>query len=77
MKKSVQCLLWVLLAVVLLGIAGRMDYNETVIYNMPDKVYEVMKAQLGNPSDGELVDQYIKNRAHWDTVAFNADHFNY
>lgn len=75
MKKSVQYLLLVLLAVLLLGIAGRMDYNESIIYNMPDNVYKVIKAQLGNPSDGKIVDEYLKNREYWEEVAFNADHY--
>ena len=48
----------------MLGVAGKCDHDEQVIYNMPDDVYQALKKELGNPSDGQLVDEYIMNRAH-------------
>lgn len=50
------------------GCAGKCDHDEQVIYNMPDDVYQALKKELGNPSDGQLVDEYIRNRAHWDSI---------
>lgn len=53
---------------ILLGVAGKCDHDEQVIYNMPDDVYQALKKELDNPSDGQLVDEYIRNRAHWDSI---------
>lgn len=75
MKKNIRYVLLVLLAAALLGIAGRMDYNEAVIYNMPDKVYKTMKSELGNLSDSEIVDRYVEDKEHWDTVVFSEENY--
>lgn len=71
MNKITKHILWILAVIILLGIAGRCDYNENVIYNMPDNVYQAMKMELDNPSDSRLVDEYISNRTYWDSVAIN------
>lgn len=69
MNKLTKYTLLVVALPLLLGIAGRCDYNESVIYNMPDNVYQVMKVKLDNPSDSRLVDEYVNNRNHWDSIA--------
>ena len=69
MNKLTKYTLLVVALLLLLGIAGRCDYNESVIYNMPDTVYQVMKVKLDNPSDSRLVDEYVNNRNHWDSIA--------
>lgn len=69
MNKLTKYTLLVVALLLLLGIAGRCDYNESVIYNMPDNVYQVMKVKLDNPSDSRLVDEYVNNRNHWDSIA--------
>ena len=53
MNKITKQILWIIAAVILLGVAGKCDHDEQVI---------------GNPSDGQLVDEYIRNRAHWDSI---------
>ena len=59
----------VLLIFIVLGIAGRCDYNEEVIYSMSNATYEALKEELGeNVSDSELVDEYQANREYWDSV---------
>lgn len=68
MNKITKQILWIIAAVILLGVAGKCDHDEQVIYNMPDDVYQALKKELGNPSDGQLVDEYIRNRAHWDSI---------
>lgn len=46
----------------LLGIAGRIDYTEAVMYNMPNSVYNEIKDTLGEKaSDHEIVKYYQKN----------------
>lgn len=51
LNKYTKIALWVIAVIILLGVAGRCDRNEQVIYNMPDNVYRAMKTELGNPSD--------------------------
>lgn len=68
MNKVTKQILWIIAVVILLGVAGKCDHDEQVIYNMPDDVYQALKKELGNPSDGQLVDEYIRNRAHWDSI---------
>lgn len=67
MNGITKTVLAVIAAVVLLGVAGRCDYNEAVIYNMPDGVYRAMKAELGNASDSRIADEYVKNKEYWDS----------
>lgn len=64
LNKYTKTALWVIIAIVLLGLAGRCDRNEQVIYNMPDNVYRAMKTELGNPSDDRIADEYMRNRSH-------------
>lgn len=71
MNKLTKYTLLVVALLLLLGIAGRCDYNESVIYNMPDNVYQVLKTELGDPSDSRLVDEYMSNRNHWDSLAID------
>ncbi|MBP1615891.1 MAG: hypothetical protein H6Q13_3339 [Bacteroidetes bacterium] len=45
----------------ILGLAGRTDYTEQIIYTMPDSAYDSIKAELGNNStDYEIAKEYIK-----------------
>ena len=61
--------------IILICLAGRCDYNETVIYNMPDNTYQAIKTKLGEDcSDSQLVDEYQKNRKYWDAIAFDCEY---
>lgn len=47
---------------VLLGIAGRMDYTEQVVYNMPQEAYDEIRDTLGHDAtDFEVAKYYQKN----------------
>lgn len=67
-KKQCIC---VIAVIVVLGIAGRCEYNESVIYNMPGNVYEAMKEEMKGASESELVDEYVRNRKYWDEMGVN------
>lgn len=69
MNKITKHTLLVIALLILFGIAGRCDYNEQVIYNMPDEVYKEMKLELGNTSESRLVDEYMSNKEYWDSKA--------
>lgn len=74
MNRVTKYTLLFVVIVVVLGVAGRHDYNEAVIYNMPDSVYEVMQEKMGHPSDSRLVDEYTKDKKYWDSVAFDCEY---
>lgn len=65
MRKRLIVIFSVVLAVVLLGIAGRCDYAEEVIYDMPAGVYQVMNRELGNPGDYKIAREYNRNPEYW------------
>lgn len=65
MNKRLTVVFAVVLAVVLLGIAGRCDYAEEVIYDMPAGVYQVMNRELGNPGDYKIAREYNRNPEYW------------
>lgn len=48
--------------VLLLGIAGRVDYTDTVILHMPQSAYDEIKDTLGEgASEYDIVKYYKKN----------------
>ena len=52
----------VIAAIIILGYAGRMDYTEEVIYNMPNEAYRQIKDTLGkDATDYEIAEYFIKN----------------
>lgn len=53
--------------VVILGIAGRCDYEEAVLVNMPEVTYEYMRPMYS--SESEMVDAYVGNEDYWDNKA--------
>lgn len=58
-----------LIILLVIGVAGRYDYNEEVIYNISDNTYRAIKAKVGNDcSDTELVNEYQKNKIYWDNI---------
>lgn len=65
LNKYTKIALWVIVVIILLGVAGRCDRNEQVVYNMPDDVYRTIKAELGDPSDDRIAEEYLNNRDYW------------
>lgn len=54
--------------VVVICLAGRMDYNDEVVYHMSDGTYEALREKLGDVSTSELVDAYMEDQEYWDSV---------
>ena len=66
MKKKALTIFAVITVVVLLGIAGRMDYTEQVIYHMPEEAYREIKDTLGEgASDYEIAKYYQRNKEEY------------
>lgn len=62
MKPRYKAIMAAAAAIILLGWAGRMDYTEEVIYNMPNEAYSQIKERLGEgASDYEIAEFYIEN----------------
>lgn len=73
MNKRLTVVFAVVLAVVLLGVAGRCDYVEEVIYDMPAGVYQVMNRELGNPGDYKIAREYSRNPEYWQNRAMEEE----
>lgn len=68
MKKYIP-LFAILLIVIVLLLAGNADYNQEVIYNMPDKVYKQVLSDLGGcASESEIVKSYMTNQSYYDSI---------
>ena len=68
---SQNTILGLLLAgtVVGFGMAAREDYNMDVLDTIPDEVYEEIVSNLGEGySDGDIVDEYMGNKEHYDSL---------
>lgn len=65
LSKNLLLICGVIIAICL---AGRYDYNEDVLYNMSESTYKVLKKELGDISDSELVDAYMSDREYWDSL---------
>ncbi len=65
--KALKTVLGVVAILLILGIAGRSDYNNEVIYSMRDGVYQALVDSLGHDaSETKIVDTYMSNRDFWD-----------
>lgn len=53
----------------LLGIAGRCDYNEYVISSMSQETYDEIVKKVGD-SDKKIVEEYISNRQYYDSLDY-------
>lgn len=53
----------------LLGIVGKSDYYEEVIYNMTETAYNVIVDSLGEGcSDTQIVKTYLSNKDYYDSL---------
>lgn len=55
----------------LLGIIGKSDFNEEVIYNMNETAYNVIVDSLGDGcSDTQIVKTYLGNKEYYDSLSW-------
>lgn len=53
----------------LMGIAGRYDYADEVVYTMSEEVYYTILDTLGDDcSNIAVADEYIKNKEYYDNL---------
>lgn len=68
MNKISLNMLALVAVIVVICMAGRMDYNEEIIYHMSNGTYEVLREKLGDVSSTELVDAYMADSEYWDSL---------
>ena len=55
----------------LLGIVGKSDYNQEVIYNMTETAYNVIVDSLGEGgSETQIVKTYLNNKEYYDSLSW-------
>lgn len=55
-----------------LGIAGRQDYNQEVLYTMPQEAYEQIVLELGDDAtDANIVRTYMSNKTYYDKLSID------
>lgn len=64
-------ILAVVAVIIAICYAGRVDYNDAVLYNMDNSTYEVLREKLGDVSRSELADAYQNNKEYWDSLGRN------
>lgn len=52
----------------LLGIAGRMDYQEAVISSIPCEAYSQIVEKVGNDA-ADIIREYKKHRQYYDSLS--------
>ena len=66
MNKATKLALGFAAGLILLGWAGNVERTEQVIYHMPEKTYNAIKAKLGDDaSESKIAREYLKNPELW------------
>lgn len=68
MNKISWNLLVIVAVIIAICLAGRVDYNDAVLYNMDSRTYEVLREKLGDVSRSELADAYMNDKEYWDSL---------
>ena len=68
MKKEILHFVAIAGVVVAICLAGRVDYNDEILYHMSDGTYQALREKLGDVSSSELVDVYMSDCEYWDLL---------
>ncbi len=70
-SKVLCIILTVIGAFAMLGIAGRQDYNQEVLYTMPQEAYEQIVLILGDDAtDTDIVRTYMNDKQYYDNLSY-------
>lgn len=70
MNKATKLGLAIAAVIITLGFAGRCDYDEEVLYSMPQDAYENIVIKLGDKaSDHSIVNEYMNNKEYYDSLS--------
>lgn len=62
MKRLIYSLIVFIAAMILMGIVGRMDVTEQVIYTMPNETYRAIKSSHPEFSEVQIAEYYLNNK---------------
>ena len=65
--KKMEIIVLIVGFILVLGLAGRCDYNESVVVDMPEATYKYMRPMFD--SESEMVDAYVGREEYWDDKA--------
>ena len=73
MKHTTSQLLKVIFGLVafiaLIGLAGSLEHNEEIVYNMSQEAYDAVVEKLGdNATQKEIAREYTDNKTYYDTL---------
>lgn len=52
------------------GVAGRFDWSEQIVYNMSETTYNAIVAKLGEDSNQyDIATEYMRNRTYYDALS--------
>ena len=68
MKKEFWHLAALVAVIFAICFVGRYDYNDEVISHMSNGTYDALREKLGNVTNTELVDVYMRNCEYWDSL---------
>lgn len=66
-----QCIVFVIgfiAFLIALGIIGKYDYAEEVVYSMPDNAYQLIKQKIGDVGNVAISEEYLNNREYYDSL---------
>ena len=68
-KQVLVFLLGCIVFFILLGLVGRQEYAEQVVYTMPQEAYEQIIITLGDgASNVDIAEEYMKNKEFYDNL---------
>lgn len=52
------------------GVAGRFDWSEQIVYNMTETTYKAIVSKLGEDSNQyDIATEYMNNKKYYDTLS--------
>ena len=73
MKERTKLLLFLVVLVAILGMAGRSDYTEAALSEMTDDTYNEIKDTLHGASDYEIAKYYFKHKNDYEPLNIGAE----
>lgn len=69
LKFKIKAIAAVVAVLVILGVAGRCDYAEEVLCDMPASTYKYMKNVAPDATDYDIAKLYNGREGYWDELA--------
>lgn len=68
-KQTLAFIAGLVLFILAIGIAGKAERTEQIVYTMPQEAYEEIYLKLGNKcTDSQIAKEYLSNKKHYDSI---------